>query len=135
MMQKLLFLLLTLIALPACSDCGLVSGNYANAGGSEESTSLLLVANKTLILEHGTWQPGQYNNRHIFKLEGMWSCKQNQVTLKIRNEVITGKFIVIGKNPLGINEHVNVLSFGENSGTKASFLSNETLYPKSEISD
>jgi len=137
-MRKLLFVLLTLIAMPVCSDCGLVAGDYANVGGSEESTSLLLVANKTFILEHGTWQPGQYKNRQSSKVEGTWSCKQNQVTLKVNNEVVTTKFIVIGKNPLGIKADTKVLSFSSSSGSKTSskiaYLANEILYPTSAVS-
>ena len=141
-MRKLLFLLLTLIAMPACSDCGLVTGDYANVGGSEESTSLLLVANKTFTLEHGTWQPGQYKNRQISKVEGTWSCKQNQVTLKVKNEVVTAKVVLVGENPLGIKVDTKVLSFSSNSGfsfnsrasSKMAYLANEILYPTSAVS-
>ena len=137
-MRKLLFLLLTLIAMPACSDCGLVAGDYANAGGSEESTSLLLAANKTFILEHGTWQPEQYKNRQASKVEGAWSCKQNQVILKVNNEMVTTKFIVIGKNPLGIKADTKALSFSSRSGStissKMAYLENEILYPTSAVS-
>jgi len=69
-MRKILFILLALMAIPACSACVISEGNYINAGGNESSVNLTLHANKTLSLEYATWQPGHYKNRKISTAKG-----------------------------------------------------------------
>jgi len=135
MLRALFFTLLTLIATPACSECALTDTSYANSGGGETSTTLMLHTNNTFTLMHKTWQPGHYDKQKKSISKGNWSCNHEQLTLKINDNALTAKITTVGSNPLGINEKAKALSFGPNTITTLDYLANEILYPKSLVSD
>jgi len=135
MLRTLIFTLLTILVTPACSECMLTNGIYEKAGGSEQSTTLTLSANKKFTLTHKNWQPGQYEKQQTISSNGNWTCNQDRVTLKFKNKSIQLKTTIAGKNPLELNPKTKVLSFGEISDSSLDYLSNEILYLETTFSN
>ena len=131
MIHKILFVLLTLVTISACSDCIINDGLYTSFGGNEQTVHLKLLANKTFFLEHEVWYPGDYENREHSNIKGVWSCKHNQIILEVDSRTYRAELTSVGKNPLGINEKTMVLHFGFNK--ENNYLSNEILYPQPQI--
>jgi len=126
MLRNFLLVLLVIAQITACSQCNILKGRYRSAGGSEQNTTLELSANDKFLLVYENWEPGNYENRKISKINGIWSCKDNQLILDMDSEKITAVQITVGQNPLGLNEDTKALHF---KGVSVdNFLNNEILY-------
>lgn len=127
-LRKFLFLLLATISITACAQCDISKGNYISAGGSEQSTTLILLNNNKANLKHESWKPTGYEKRTIKNIAGSWSCSNNKLTLKIESDEYIAEFVSIGKNPIGLDENTKALHF--KAAANNSILSNEILYLK-----
>lgn len=116
---------LTLAFLSACSTCNIPLGQYQSSGGSEFNTKLSLT-NKTFVLTHEVWQPGQYENRHQVQKRGTWSCAGESLYINTKSEKSKAQLTAIGTNPLGYPETTKALVF---ESSKNEILSKEILYP------
>lgn len=125
-LRNYILVLIFITPITACSQCNDIKGNYSNAGGSEQSTTLTLSGNNKFTLQHESWQPGKYEGRKISSSKGAWSCKNNQVTFELNGGKVTAEKITIGKNPLGLDENTKALQFKDSQND--SILANEILY-------
>ncbi|MBL4608929.1 MAG: hypothetical protein JKY01_14020 [Pseudomonadales bacterium] len=125
-MLKILALLLSLLALSACGSCNTENLIYSSFGGNESITSLELLPNNMFNLKHESWKPGQKDKSTKSNSQGQWSCNKNNIQLNIENKHHSSSLVVIGKNPLGLDEKEVALHFQEGD---IDFLSNEILYP------
>lgn len=125
-LRKFIFLLLAVISITACAQCDISKGSYISAGGSEQSTTLMLLNGNKASLKHESWIPGGYEKRTVTNMDGSWTCNNNKLTLKIKSDEYTAKLVTIGKNPLGLDENTKALHFNE--AAISSILSNATLY-------
>lgn len=130
MMQRLTLILLSIIALSGCDECSITAGNYASSGGSEDAIFLTLLEDKSFTLVHEEWQPGHYDKRNTSHLIGTWSCKGKQVTLAAQGKQHIAELVTIGKNPMGLAESTQALSFVANKLNADSYLYNKILYPE-----
>ena len=126
-MLRILTITLTFSLLTACNQCNVKEGIYNSIGGSEYSTQLKLATDYTFSIIYETWEPTQYENREKSLLSGTWSCEDSHITLKTDSERFIATHILIGKNPLGLEEDTRALLF-EADYNSDSFLYNETLY-------
>lgn len=125
-LRRFLFFLLAVTSITACSQCVISKGSYISAGGSEQSTTLILLNGNNASLKHESWKPGGYEKRTVTNIAGSWVCNNNKLTLKIKSDEYTAKQVSIGKNPLGLDENTKALHFKATAIN--SILSNETLY-------
>lgn len=132
MIVKVIFVLITLISMPAYSSCLIERDIYVSYGGSEYSARLELLPNSAFNLEYEVWSPGKKDESEKVITQGEWSCSDEKIDLKTRNQAHSSAIATIGKNPLGIKDDVKVLHFGEGD---FKFLSKEILYPISVLED
>ncbi len=124
MIRHFALVLLAVITLSACGQCNVKEGNYISSGGSEQSTNLKLSSDKTFTLEHDEWQPGHYDKRDTSRLTGVWSCKNQLITLATQGKIHCAELITIGKNPLDFDVNTRALYFAANPDNKDSYLYN-----------
>ncbi len=129
-MIKIICVLVSLIAMTACSNCLVENGVYASYGGSEYSTRLELLENNVFNLEYEVWKPGKKDESEIVTTRGEWSCNEKKVNLNTGNELHSFIMIAVGKNPLGVREDVKIVHFEEGG---FEYLSREILYPLSVL--
>ena len=125
-LRKFIFFLLAATSITACAQCDISEGRYISAGGSEQSTTLILLADNKASLKHESWKPAGYEKRTIKNMAGSWSCNKNKLSLKMNGDEYNAELVSIGKNPLGLDENTKALHF--KAAANNSILSNETLY-------
>jgi len=124
--------LLATTTLTACNQCDIKEGSYTSAGGSEQSTNLILSADNTFVVSHETWQPGHYEKRDTSQLNGEWACTNKRITLNTQRNSYNAELVVIGENPLGLDAASKALLFVANTSEAESYLSKQLLYPDIE---
>ncbi|MBL4797137.1 MAG: hypothetical protein JKY50_06975 [Oleispira sp.] len=129
---KIIFVLITLVSMPACSNCLIERDVYVSYGGSEYSTKLELLPKSAFNLEYEIWNPGRKDESEKVITQGEWSCSGKKIELKAGNKTHHSTLTTIGKNPLGIKDDIKVLHFEEGD---FKYLSREILYPISVLDD
>lgn len=131
MIRTILLLLLSIFSVSACSDCSIKEGAFETAGGSESATTLQLLPGKQFILQHESWQPGNYEKHITRKDHGTWKCNNAKITLYMNDKEFTADIQHAGNNPVGIPPQTLTLHFKQNTNIGLTYLSNTILYQSS----
>ncbi len=127
--------IILLVSTTANSQCQNISGYYSSAGGSEYITYLRLLKSSHYILTHYAWAPAAYDKKKTYIMKGLWSCSGNDIKLHYLNSLYYAKRLVVGKNPLQINENTQMIHFKSFNDKVRTYLSNTQFYPVSALEE
>jgi len=126
---RFIFILAVLAPISALSQCLVEADTYSNFGASETSIRLELLVNNDFNLIYKEWAPGDAGSSDEIQLQGQWLCLRRQIVLESDRKIHYLNLLVIGDNPLGLDEAMETLQFEKGD---LEFLLNEVLYPLPE---
>jgi hypothetical protein len=94
---KLIFLL---FSFNAAADCAFKESNFTSEGSTEYLIIIVLIKDMSMKIQHEYWIPGSADMPQVNLIDGTWKCNGTNITLMYGNLEDTGKYQVVGENPV-----------------------------------